>query len=164
MFNTLKRLLCFLIKLHDMTMACYSHLQCEELADVACLRHAEYPHWMCLSPTLVWGKKDSVSSTHEKSLPKLSRLLRYLADSNRRPRFCRPIPNHSGKVPFCGCKDTTFWRTAIYFQSFFSNQPSCRQFQPVPHYQGYEKHTTVYIEEFQVFTTQMGHCVCSQND
>ena len=35
-------------------------------------------------------------------------LLRYLADSNRRPRFCRPIPNHSGKVPFCGCKDTTF--------------------------------------------------------
>ena len=29
-------------------------------------------------------------------------LLRYLADSNRRPRF-----NHSGKVPFCGCKDTT---------------------------------------------------------
>ena len=115
MFNTLKRLLCFLIKLHDMTMACYSHLQCEELADVACLRHAEYPHWMCLSPTLVWGKKDSVSSTHEKSLPKLSRLLRYLADSNRRPRFCRPIPNHSGKVPFCGCKDTTFWRTAIYF-------------------------------------------------
>ena len=34
--------------------------------------------------------------------------LRYLADSNRRPRFCRPIPNHSGKVPSCGCKDTTF--------------------------------------------------------
>ena len=27
-------------------------------------------------------------------------MLRYLADSNRRPRFCRPIPNHSGKVPF----------------------------------------------------------------
>ncbi len=164
MFNTLKRLLCFLIKLHDMTMACYSHLQCEELADVACLRHAEYPHWMCLSPTLVWGKKDSVSSTHEKSLPKLSRLLRYLADSNRRPRFCRPIPNHSGKVPFCGCKDTTFWRTAIYFQSFFSNQASCRQFQPIPCNQGNEKHTTVYIEEFQVFTTQMGHRVCCHND
>ena len=37
---------------------------------------------------------------NKKSLPKLSRLVRYLADSNRRPRFCRPIPNHSGKVPF----------------------------------------------------------------
>ena len=37
---------------------------------------------------------------YKKSLPKLSRLVRYLADSNRRPRFCRPIPNHSGKVPF----------------------------------------------------------------
>ena len=74
MFNTLKRLLCFLIKLHAMTMACYSHLQCEELADVACLRHAEYQHRMCLNPTLVWGKKDSVSSTHKKSPLNFSRL------------------------------------------------------------------------------------------
>ena len=30
--------------------------------------------------------------------------MRYLADSNRRPRFCRPIPNHSGKVPFAAAK------------------------------------------------------------
>ncbi len=30
--------------------------------------------------------------------------VRYLADSNRRPRFCRPIPNHSGKVPFAAAK------------------------------------------------------------
>ncbi len=27
-------------------------------------------------------------------------LWRYLADSNRRTRFCRPIPSHSVKVPF----------------------------------------------------------------
>lgn len=25
--------------------------------------------------------------------------MRYLADSNRRQRFCRPLPNHSAKVP-----------------------------------------------------------------
>ena len=43
---------------------------------------------------MIYGKEN------EKSLPKLSRLWRYLADSNRRPRFCRPIPNHSGKVPY----------------------------------------------------------------
>ena len=34
--------------------------------------------------------------------------LRYLADSNRRPRFCRPIPNHSGKVPFAAAKIRLF--------------------------------------------------------
>gem|GEM_PF-2602236 len=26
-------------------------------------------------------------------------VLRYLADSNRRKRFCRPLPSHSVKVP-----------------------------------------------------------------
>ncbi len=26
--------------------------------------------------------------------------LRFLADSNRRTRFCRPLPNHSAKEPF----------------------------------------------------------------
>ena len=42
-------------------------------------------------------------------------LWRYLADSNRRPRFCRPIPNRSGKVPNLhsllqfGCKGTAFF-------------------------------------------------------
>ena len=41
--------------------------------------------------------------------------LRYLADSNRRPRFCRPVPNHSGKVPYCGCKDTTFFANRNVF-------------------------------------------------
>ena len=29
----------------------------------------------------------------------LMTLLRYLADSNRRRRFCRPLPSHSAKVP-----------------------------------------------------------------
>ena len=36
---------------------------------------------------------------------------RYLADSNRRTRFCRPLPNHSAKVPVLlksSCKDTLF--------------------------------------------------------
>ncbi len=45
---------------------------------------------------------------YKKSLPKLSRLVRYLADSNRRPRFCRPIPNHSGKVPLAAAKIQLF--------------------------------------------------------
>ena len=26
--------------------------------------------------------------------------MRFLADSNRRKRFCRPVPNHSAKEPF----------------------------------------------------------------
>ena len=52
---------------------------------------------------------------NEKSLLQAAGLVRYLADSNRRPRFCRPVPNHSGKVPFCGCKDTTFLATATFF-------------------------------------------------
>ncbi len=33
-------------------------------------------------------------------------LLRYLADSNRRMRFCRPVPSHSAKVPW-------FWTAKI---------------------------------------------------
>ena len=100
---------------------------------------------------------------YKKSPLKFSRLVRYLADSNRRPRFCRPIPNHSGKVPCCGCKDTSFWRTTIYFQRNFSNQASCRQLQPIPEEQGDKEHTAVYIEEFQVFTTQMCHRVGSHH-
>lgn len=36
-------------------------------------------------------------------------LMRYLADSNRRIRFCRPAPSHSAKVPcFSVCKDSIF--------------------------------------------------------
>ena len=55
-------------------------------------------------------KMNGSSMDNKKSPPiKSAGFLRYLADSNRRPRFCRPIPNHSGKVPFCGCKDTTFF-------------------------------------------------------
>ena len=50
-----------------------------------------------------------------------SGFVRYLADSNRRPRFCRPIPNRSGKVPKdaffseSGCKGTAFfWIDQIF--------------------------------------------------
>ena len=35
--------------------------------------------------------------------------LRFLAESNRRKRFCRPVPNHSAKEPYavvCACKVT----------------------------------------------------------
>ena len=35
---------------------------------------------------------------------KSSSLLRYLADSNCCLRFCRPVPNHSAKVPFAVAK------------------------------------------------------------
>ena len=37
-------------------------------------------------------------------------LLRFLAESNRRKRFCRPVPNHSAKEPcvVCACKVTKF--------------------------------------------------------
>ena len=36
--------------------------------------------------------------------------LRFLAESNRRKRFCRPVPNHSAKEPcvVCACKVTKF--------------------------------------------------------
>lgn len=38
----------------------------------------------------------------EKRLGNISKPLfvRYLADSNRRTWFCRPVPSHSAKVPF----------------------------------------------------------------
>ena len=29
--------------------------------------------------------------------------------TNRRTRFCRPLPSHSAMIPFCECKDTTFF-------------------------------------------------------
>ncbi len=40
--------------------------------------------------------------------------LRSLAESNRRPRFCRPLPSHSAKEPcFFGAKELlSFFRTA----------------------------------------------------
>ena len=31
-------------------------------------------------------------------------LLRFLAESNRRKRFCRPVPNHSAKEPCSGLR------------------------------------------------------------
>ena len=45
--------------------------------------------------------------------------LRYLADSNRRPRFCRPIPNHSGKVPFAAAKIHLFYQLQGFFVENF---------------------------------------------
>lgn len=37
--------------------------------------------------------------------------MRFLADSNRRKRFCRPAPSHSAKEPFliCECKSSTYF-------------------------------------------------------
>ena len=46
---------------------------------------------------------------------------RYLADSNRRPRFCRPIPNRSGKVPnlrIASAKVLLFFELTKYFLFF----------------------------------------------
>ena len=59
-----------------------------------------------------------VSATHPNFLP----LMRYLADSNRRWRFCRPLPSHSVKVPLsvCGCKGTTFFLICKSFIWLFS--------------------------------------------
>ena len=65
---------------------------------------------------------------HKKSPPKLSRLLRYLADSNRRPRFCRPIPNHSGKVPFSAAKIHLFGEPQHIFKEFFQTKPRADNF------------------------------------
>ena len=37
---------------------------------------------------------------HKRKKPRIGAfLLRYLAESNRRSRFCRPMPSHSAKVP-----------------------------------------------------------------
>ncbi len=55
----------------------------------------------------------------QKKPAELSRLLRYLADSNRRPRFCRPIPNHSGKVPFAAAKIHLFYQLQGFFVENF---------------------------------------------
>ena len=56
--------------------------------------------------------------------------VRYLADSNCCPRFCRPIPNHSGKVPFCDCKDTHFFNSASHRAKFFWKKQISPNFLP----------------------------------
>ena len=46
--------------------------------------------------------------------------VRYLADSNRRTRFCRPLPSHSAKVPwFCECKGRVFFLNEQIIYKFF---------------------------------------------
>ena len=61
--------------------------------------------------------------------------MRYLADSNRRPRFCRPIPNHSGKVPFNYVESCYLWlqkynffSTHKVFAEFFYAKPRAESF------------------------------------
>ena len=62
-----------------------------------------------------------VSATHPNFLP-----LRFLADSNRRTRFCRPLTkpliqgtNYEVNVlPDCGCKGTTIFVTAKLSKGF----------------------------------------------
>ena len=69
----------------------------------------------------------------------LMTLLRYLADSNRRRRFCRPLPSHSAKVPlwFASAKVALiFGLTNLYrpfFCSFLSHYPFSSVFQPHNH-------------------------------
>ena len=48
--------------------------------------------------------------------------LRFLADSNRRKRFCRPVPSHSAKVPwFWTAKIVLFCKlTKFHFGFFYS--------------------------------------------
>ncbi len=47
------------------------------------------------------GKKEGIRGKKKENcfLKTILFLLRYLADSNRRTRFCRPLPSHSAKVP-----------------------------------------------------------------
>ena len=56
---------------------------------------AQYQLWAYASRPGVWGiyKKDAV-------LWPCILYKRYLAESNCSPRFCRPLPNRSAKVPF----------------------------------------------------------------
>ena len=53
---------------------------------------------------------------------KVTHYLRFLADSNRRIRFCRPPPSHSAKEPFfirtANLRKNVF-STMFYFQTFF---------------------------------------------
>ena len=48
--------------------------------------------------------------------------LRYLADSNRRRRFCRPLPSHSAKVPlwFASAKVALIFGLTNLYRSFFT--------------------------------------------
>ena len=63
-----------------------------------------------------------------------SLLWRYLADSNRRRRFCRPLPSHSAKVPlwFADAKVLLIFglpNLSQFFCAFFCNKCSfCRFF------------------------------------
>ena len=52
----------------------------------------------------------------------LTTLVRYLADSNRRTRFCRPLPSHSAKVPlwFASAKVLLIFGLANLSRCFFA--------------------------------------------
>ncbi len=65
--------------------------------------------WVLYSSTEVLKSK--------KALPELEELLRSRADSNRRTRFCRPLPSHSATRPF--------FRTAKLINLWDSLQLSC---------------------------------------
>ena len=52
----------------------------------------------------------------------LFKILRCLADSNCCRRFCRPLPSHSAKVPFCVllCKGNAFFYSRKELQHLFN--------------------------------------------
>ena len=52
-----------------------------------------------LTSRFVHGVGADESIKEKESSENLTTLWRYLADSNRRTRFCRPLPSHSAKVP-----------------------------------------------------------------
>ena len=48
--------------------------------------------------------------------------LRYQTESNRRTRFCRPLPSHSAMIPFESAKIQLFFNVQTLFVFFFKSQ------------------------------------------
>ena len=48
--------------------------------------------------------------------------LRYQTESNRRTRFCRPLPSHSAMVPFASAKIQLFFNVQTLIVFFFKSQ------------------------------------------
>ena len=65
-----------------------------------------------------WCKKKRRNGVKKKRRHTMTSLLRYQTESNRRTRFCRPLPSHSAMVPFESAKIQLFFIVQTLFEFF----------------------------------------------
>ena len=64
-----------------------------------------------------WAEEKMYNDTpHSHKVGLWGVLLRFLADSNRRKRFCRPVPSHSAKEPYAVALRCKVRKNLLYTQ------------------------------------------------